>query len=83
MYGTDLKLKNDLMNFNEIWLHQYSFIGVDYVLYFSIGIIIRQNMASLVIILVCLISTIGFKFVFYKREFISFGSPMLFRGCHG
>ena len=32
-YGTSLKLKNDLLDFNEIQYQQFSFIGVDYVLH--------------------------------------------------
>ena len=27
------ELKSDLMDFNDIWRQQYSFVGVDYALY--------------------------------------------------
>ena len=33
IFGASLKLKNGLMDFNEIWYQQYSFIGVDYALH--------------------------------------------------
>ena len=33
IYGTSLKLKNGLTNFNEIWSQQYNLLGVDYALY--------------------------------------------------
>ena len=33
IYGTNLKLKTGLMDFNKIWRQQYIYIGVNYALH--------------------------------------------------